>query len=173
MSAQVPQSVVSAYTAENLVEVVEANEFGPDITEDMADRLIDMARRRTQARCDSTVNVGEKDFLVFTDWDSFCRDTFGSSTLDGDSIPNRFALAVPNFQVSIGRDAWLCKDAVAVQQNWLETGDGRCNQLEEVDQTNTQFHDDVREFWSPKDYTALVGFGDELLYEEPKAADAM
>lgn len=170
---QIPQNVPSAYTTDNLVELIEANEFGPHITEEMADRIIDLARRRTQARSENTVEVGEKDFLVFTDWDSFCRDTFGSDGVGDDNVPNRYALCVPNFKVSSGRDAWLCKEAVAIQQGWLESGDGRRSSIEEVDQTDTSFHDDREEFWAPKEYTAMIGFGDDLVRQDPKVADAM
>lgn len=173
MSVQIPKNVVTAYTPENLEEIVNANEFGPGIDINMAGRLIDLARRRTQARSTDTMNQGEKDFLVFTDWDNFCRDTFGSSGSGSDNVPNRFALGVPNWEVSADKDAYLIKEAVAVQQGWLETGDGRRSEIEEVDQTDTSFHDETGEFWAPKDYTALVGFGDDLVYEEPKLADAM
>jgi len=173
MSVNVPETVASAYTTDHLVQLVEANEYGPTITEPMADRLIDLATRRTQARGTDATHVGERDFLVMTTWDEFCRNTFGGDDVKEHNVPNRFALCVPDFEVSSGREAWLCKEAVAVHQGWLESGDGRRTEMTTIDQSDTQFHDDPGEFWCPKECTGMVGFGDELVYEEPAVADAM
>lgn len=173
MSAQLPRDVESAYTVDNLVGLVEANEYGPKMTTEMAERIIDLAARRTQTRGESTVDRGRKDFLVMTTWDNFCRDTFGSDEVNDNNVPNRYALVVPHWKASSGRNAWLCKEAVAVQQGWLESGDGRRSQLEQIDQTHTSYHDERGEFWAPKEHTAVLGFGDELVYEDPKLADAM
>lgn len=165
-------SAEPAFSAEHLVELIEANEFGPSINEEMAERIIDIARRRTQARGSNPMEQ-EKDVLVFTNWDNFCRDTFGSSGTGSENVPNRFALCVPNFDASTGRKAWLCEEAVAIQQDWLETEDGRKTQIELIDQSDTDYVNDPKTFWSPKDYTAMVGFGNELVKEKPSAADAM
>lgn len=164
-----PQGTVVAYTVDELVDIIEANEYGPEITTDMAERLVDLASRRTQARADSAFEEVDRDYLLMTTWDNFCRDTFGSAS----GVLNRFALCVPNVEVSRRKNAWLCERAVAVQQPWLETGDGRCTQIEQIDQTHTDFHDEVGKMWAMKDYTALVTFGDGLVRRTPKIEEAM
>lgn len=167
---QIPKNVVEVFSADHMAEIIESNEFGPEINEEMCERLIDLAAMRTETRMQGdTLDTGQKDYLVMTTWDNFCRETFGSSG----KAPNRFALATIDFEVSSGRDAYLCNDAMSVQQKWLESGDERCTQMEEIDQTNTEFHDEKREFWSPKDYTAVIAFANELVTPDPKLEDAM
>lgn len=173
MSAHTPKSIESAYTTDNFIQLIEANEYGPVITETQAERIIDLAARRTQTRKETAFDGEPKDFLVTTTWDNFCWETLGGSSLDGGETPNRFALGVPNFDVASGRDAWLIEDAVVVQQGWLETNDGRKSEIKEVDQTDTSYHDEHGEFWAPKDFTALIGLSEELLGLDADAAEAM
>lgn len=169
MSAQIPKNVIEVFDADHMAEVVGANEFGPEIDADMAQRLIDLAKQRTQAQMDHSLDESEKYVLVMTTWDNFCRDTFGSSG----SAPNRFALCTIDWSASAQNKAYLCKDAMAVQQKWIESGDSRCTQMEEIDQSGTDFHDETREFWAPKDYVAIVSFSDELVAPDAKIEDAM
>ncbi|WP_226041213.1 hypothetical protein [Natrinema sp. DC36] len=169
MSVQVPKKVVSAYGSDELVQIVESNEFGPEINSDMAERLIELAKQRTQSR-GNPLEV-TKDYLLCTTWENFCWDTFGGSEKGDETVPNRFALVTPNFGVS--GDAWLCKNAVTVDQWWLEEEDDRRSQIEEIDQSDSEFHDESGVFWAPKDYTALIGFGDGLVQESATVADAM
>jgi len=165
-----------AFSAAELVDKIEEAELGPDLPDavvrEAAERLITLANQHTTARGDGGLNQ-EKDYIICTNWDNFCRDTFGSSQFPEGDVPNRFALATVDFEVSKGRKAWLCKNAVAVQQGWLETGDSRKTQMKEIDQTDGDFLDKVGQFWSPREYTLLIELGDDLVKDETSLEDAM
>jgi hypothetical protein len=161
----------TAYTVDNLQQLLDANEYAPPITDDVVDRLVAVAQARVSAES-AYDNVGPID-LVFGTWDNFCRETWGSSSTDYGTEPNRFMLCTINEDVSENRDAWLCEEADVIQQGWLTTGDGRKSKLKHVDVSDTEFVDDTRTCWCPKEYLGRVSMSNELLTPEGTAADAM
>lgn len=166
----IPDNILEVYDADHLQTVIDANELGPEgVTEAMCERIIDVAHQRTQSRMEGPLDDTKDPQLVFTNWDQFCRETFGSDS----GSPNRFALTEINWDVSDDRQAWLCEEAVAIQQGWLESGDSRRTQLEEIDVSDDEYVDDPGTFWCPKEYTTALTFADELLRDMPAAADAM
>lgn len=173
MSMQTPRDVPSAYSVQELHQMIESNEYGPAVAEVAVDRIVEVASSRTQARAEGALDAVQNDCLVFTTWDSYCREKFGSAATEGKSFPNRFALAVPDFRVSMTKDAWLCKDAVALDHVWLENGDGRRSKLQTIDQTDKSHCDEQGVFWAPKDYVSLIGLSDELVRDSPSVSDAM
>lgn len=168
----IPKNVTEAYTADNLVQIVDANEFGPKLGSAAAERIIEVARQRTQARGAAT-EAPEKDFLIATNWDNFCRETFGSSKVGANNVPNRFALGTIDWEVSGGKQAYLVKNAVALQQGWLNSGDERKTKASEIDVTDDGYVDEAGVMWVPKDYTMVVELSDELVREEMDIGDAM
>lgn len=164
----------TAYDAEHLHELLSANKnCPPNVTGEMVEMIVDAIRERDgiETAFDSLDHVQ----LVFTDWDKFCRQKFGESRRHGNEIPNRFAVCKIDFDVSDGRDAWLCKEADAVQMGWLLSGDGRKTKLSPIDQSDTEHVNDARTFWAPKEYVSVVTIHADCLAPDTDAvaADAM
>lgn len=160
-----------AYTTENLKELIDANDSCPTISLDETERIVDLARRRADARGEeSSLEETETDCLVATDWAGFAQDEFGYD--NGDL--NEFAIGVYNHRVSMGRAASLFTDTYVIQRGWLSTGDGRRN--ETVQYHDEDFGSDPGTMWIPKsaqDYLAIIALSDELVHGTPGASEAM
>jgi hypothetical protein len=161
----------TAYTVDNLHQLLESNQYAPAVSDDIVDRIVEVTQARVSAD-GAYDDVGELD-LVFGTWDNFCRDTWGSSSTDYGTEPNRFLVCRINEDVSQNRDAWLCEDADVIQQGWLTTGDGRKSKLKHVDVSDTEFVDESRVCWCPKEYLGRIALSNELLTPDGTAADAM
>lgn len=161
-----------AYTIDNLMELLEANSGAPDaFGRDNAERIVTLAQQRADARGEqSQLDSDHVECLIGTDWAGFAGDEFGYHA----GKLNKWALGVLDVGRSMGRDATLFKDAVVVQQGWLETGDARYTQIEEYE---SDFEGASRgELWIPRkaqDYIAIIALSPELIHGDASAADAM
>lgn len=164
MQVEQPESVPTAFSKDHLADLIEANEFGPPITDEQLDRVIELLCQRNDATAFDDVD----DVLVMSTWNRFCEETFGKH----DHLLNRFAFGRPNWKVSHVHDAYLFEHGASIQQGWLESGDGRMRQLEQIDCTDTRHVDEVGTFWAPKEYVAVFAISAEML-SDAKACDAM
>lgn len=161
-----------AYTEDNLCDILESNDDCPPIGPDELDRIIDLAQRRADARGEeSALERTEVDCVIATEWDGFAQGEFG---YDNGTL-NQFAIGVLNEQVSAGKGATLFTDTYVIQTGWLQTGDGRRNEVEayvDDDYDNA----DAGEMWIPngaQDYICIVALSDELVHGTPSVSDAM
>lgn len=159
----------TADTPDDLLDIINASEYAADdVSLEMCERLIALAAERTQSRGESAFEQ-EKDYVFTSDWQNMVQEKLGSH---GDRA-NEFALGVINPDISSGKDAYLVEEGIVPQWRWLESGDGRMNDVIEVDLTDTDYHDNAGEMWWPKDYTLVVELADSLVKTTPSAADAM
>lgn len=160
-----------AYTADNLYEILDANSAVPDeFGTANLERLVEIAQQRADAR-GNPLEDDKQDCLIGTDWTGFAGNEFGYS---GGKL-NHFAFGVVQPGISSGKDATLFTDVQVVQQDWLETGDGRKTQLEQYVDDDYDGAD-PGEMWIPDgaaQYIAIVVLSNELVHGEPTAADAM
>lgn len=160
----------TAYTVDNLDDILESNTNVPQISADERDRLLSLARRRAASRGEqNALEDNQTDCIITTDWTTFAQNEFG---YDAGGDLNEFALGI--FERATG-NATLFTDTYVVQGGWLSTGDGRKSQLDQyVDDEYAQSDDG--EMWVPKgaqDYVAIIRLSDELLHDAPTAAEAM
>jgi len=158
-----------AYDEGHLQELINANDSCPDVAIDEVKRIMDLAERRAQIRGEeSSLEAGAHDCVISTDWSGFASGEFG---YDNGEV-NQFAMGV--YEKDSG-SATLFKDAVVLQNGWLQTGDGRRSKVEE-------YHDEDFDkaspgsFWIPKgaqDYIAIIAISGEAIHGEPDLADAM
>lgn len=163
-----------AYTADNLRQILDANDSVPSLNDEQFERLVELAERRASGRGESAVNTGleqhEHECLIATNWDSFAGNEFG---YDGEV--NQFAFGVYDHDISAGKGACLFTDTVVVQNGYLTTGDGRKTQFErymDEDYDNAN----AGEMWIPRgaqDYIGIVVLDPELLFGEADIADMM
>lgn len=137
---EVPQHVMECYSPHHLMSLLVSNDHAVDLTEDGCERLLQI--------------MDEYDSSVFiaNNWDSMARDNLGSS---GDS-PNYYAIGNVDWDVSSDRQAYLLKDAYAVQQEWLDRGDGRLTKAKQIDVSDTKYVDEKGVCWFPKQYMFVV-----------------
>ena len=147
--SDVPANVIEVFDASHLQTVLDAAEFGVSVSEAEADRLLSLATEN------------QRD-VICTTWDGFCYDNLGAT--DG---PNRFVVARTDYERSSGSKAWIVDDAEVVQQDWLQTGDGRKAKTKDLDMTegNAQFDgwDEVGQGSFPKDYVFTCRIDSEAL----------
>lgn len=160
-----------AYTESNLNQILDANDSFPEyIDADARERLLTLAQSRAAAR-GGPLEDEKTDTIIATDWGGFASGEFG---FDGDDM-NQVALGVLNYGASVGKGATLFTDVSVVQDGWLTTGDGRKTQtVEYVDEE----YDNATpgNMWIPngaQDYICIVTLSDELVHEDPTAAEAM
>lgn len=158
-------------SAEALKAELDIAEYAPDdVTIEMCERLLALAAERTQMRGENAVDPSrQKDFLFTSDWQNMVQEKLG----DHSGRANQFALGTIDFETSEGRDAYLVKNAVVPQWQWLETGDGRMHDVVPVDLTDTDYHDEPRVMWWPRNYTAVIEFEDSVVKGQAKLADVM
>jgi len=137
---EIPNSVMETYSAHHLMSLLVSNDHAVDLTEDGCERLLSM------------MNEYDSDVLIANNWDSMARDNLGSS---GDS-PNYYAIGNVDWEVSSDRQAYLLKDGYAVQQEWLDRGDGRLTKAKQIDVSDTKYVDEKGVCWFPKQYTFVV-----------------
>lgn len=147
--SDVPADVVEVFDASHLQQVLDAAEFGVGVSEAEADRLLSVA------------DEGHRD-VICTTWDGFCYDNLGET-----NGPNRFVVAEIDYERSSGSKAWIVDSALVVQQDWLQTDDGRKAKTQFLDMTdgNEQFDgwDEVGQGSFPKDYVFACHVDDEAL----------
>ena len=136
----VPNSVMETYSSHHLMSLLVSNDHAVDLTEDGCERLL------------SIMNEYDSDVLIANNWDSMARDNLGES---GDS-PNYYAIGNVDWEVSSDRQAYLLKDGYAVQQEWLDRGDGRLTKAKQIDVSDTKYVDEKGVVWFPRDYVFVV-----------------
>jgi len=162
-----------AYTLDNLQEILDSNSAVPDLTREEVERLVDLAKRRADARGEqNALEDTETDCIIATEWYNFAADEFGH---DSEGTINNVAMGVLDMSASVGKDATLFTDTYVIQTKWLESGDGRCNQIEQYvdDDYDEATPGDI---WIPQgaqEYIAIVKLSDELIHDNPQVADAM
>lgn len=159
-------------STDELRESINASSNCPDIAQDEAERLVDLAQRRAQTRGEeSALDADSFECVITTDWTGFTSDEFD---YDNGHV-NEFAMGVYAQKASEGKEATLFKHTVVVQHGWLQTGDGRRNKVEEY--VDEEFDKSgPGEFWVPNSaqaYMHIVGLSPQLVHGEPSAADAM
>ena len=163
----------AAYTRDNLVDILDANDAVPTVTDDELDRIIELAKRRADARGEQNALEDTKtDCIIATEWTGFAQGEFG---YDGDRNLNNFAMGVLDMGASVGKDATLFTDTYVIQTKWLESGDGRCKQIEQYVDDDYDGADPGA-MWIPQgaqDWIAIIKLSDELILDSPQAADAM
>lgn len=162
-----------AFAEDQLYDILDANSAVPDeFGTDNLERLLDIAKARADARGeDSALDADQTDCIICTDWTGFAGDEFGYS---GGKM-NKWAFGVLEADVSCGKNATLFSNTHVVQQDWLESGDGRKTQTEKYVDDD---YDGANpgELWIPngaQDYIAIVALDPELLHGEVDLADAM
>jgi len=130
-------NIREAYSASHLSTLLVSNQHAVDLTDDGCERLLSVMDEFDCLHC------------ITNNWDSMARENLGSS---GDT-PNYYAIGTINIDVSTNRQAWLLEDGYAVQQEWLDRGDGRLTRVKEIDVTDGDYVDDVGACWFPKQYT--------------------
>lgn len=162
-----------AYTLDNLQDILDANSSVPDLTREEIERLVDLAERRAGARGEqNALENAETDCIIATEWYNFAADEFGHDT---EGTINNVAMGVLDMRASVGKDATLFTDTYVAQNKWLESGDGRCTQVEQYVDDD---YDDATpgNMWIPQgaqEYIAIVKLSNELIHGSPQAADAM
>jgi len=141
-----PDDIMETYSASHLVSLSVSNEHAFSLTEAGAERLLQIASEY------------DAEVFISTQWDNMARENMGES---GDT-PNYYAIGQPNWEVSAGRGAWLLENAYAVQQEWLDRGDGRLTKAKQIDVTDGDYVDDEGVCWFPKDYTFICLLTDEV-----------
>jgi len=136
---------METYGSHHLMSLLVANEYAVDLSEDGCERLLTM-----MDKYDSEVLLG-------TNWDSMARDNLGDS---GDT-PNYYAIGNVDWDVSSDRQAYLLKDAYAVQQEWLDRGDGRLTKVKQIDVSDGKYVDEAGVAWFPKQYVYVCAAAEE------------
>lgn len=161
-----------AFSAENLQELLNANDSCPSIAIDEVERIVELAEQRAQLREeDSSLDAKDIDCVIATDWTGFAESEFGRDN----SETNQFAMGVLNEEASSGKGATLFNETVVLQNGWLTTGDGRRSKIEEY--VDDEFESaSSGEMWIPKgaqEYIAIIAISPELIHGSPDVADAM
>lgn len=152
-----------------LAEIISESEYGPDdFTREMAERVLDVATERTRTRLDGPMDEG-KDYVFVSNWQNMTEDKLGRH----DGHINMLAVGRIDFDTSDGKEAYLVKDAAVPQWKWLLEGDGRMNDVVDVDLSDGDYHDDPKEMWWPRDYAIVVEIADSIVKGQATVADAM
>lgn len=162
-----------AYTMDNLQNILGANDaISEKFGSESLDRLMTIAQQRADARGEqNALESDQVECLIGTDWKGFAGDEFG---YDSGKL-NKWAFGVLEADVSQGKNATLFSNVQVVQQDWLETGDGRLSQLETYTDDDYDGANDG-EMWIPDgaaEYICIVALSSELVHGEPDAAEAM
>jgi len=158
-----------AFNLDMLEDIFEANDAAPSIDEAEMERLIEVAQEVSGA--DSTLDADNEWCLIGTEWQSFCKNTFG----DDDGLVNRFAIGVHEADISSGKGATLFSKTRIIQHQWLKGGDGRrqkyCRYVDD------DYEDaNAGDMWVPRgaqEYMLIVELKPELLHGQATIAEAM
>mgnify|MGYP000105399959 CR=1 FL=1 len=161
-----------AYTADNLEQILDANDSCPTIGPDELDRIIELAQQRADKRGEeNALDEHQTDCLIATNWDGFAEGEFGR---DNGQI-NQFAMGVYEEDISSGKGATLFTDTMVLQDGWLHSGDGRRSKVKHY--IDDEYDNaDRGEMWIPKgaqDYICIVKLSAELIHDDADASEAM
>jgi len=162
----------TAYTVDNLQSLCDANDVAPDISDDEAQRLVELAQQRAESRGEeSALDADTKEVLIATTWNGYASDNFGYD----DNLLNKFALGELNVDVSAGKRATLFNNTVVVQQGWLQSGDSRRTKLRHYEDDDYD-GGDVGDLWvanGAAEYIAMFELSSELIHGQTQLADAV
>jgi hypothetical protein len=161
----------TAFTEDNLRQILDSNEHCHDIPTKQFERLVDIAQHRADARGSALDDDSTECMIISGTWSEYAQNEFGFS----DNSLNKIAFGELNHQASLGKDAVLFNNTQIVQAGWLESGDGRKSMLKMYEDDDYDGADSG-ELWIPKsaaEYLCVVKLDSELLYDGVEMQEAM